>query len=365
MNFSPQRVAALIAKESVEIIGDPSTLLIALVLPLILMFLFGYGVSLDTARTRVGVALEGSSADALGLAQSYQRSKWFDVTMARDVAQLAPGLVSGRIRAIIVVPADFGRSRAKDGAAPIEIITDGSTPNTATFVALYAEGVRASWAGDPAPAVALDLRFAFNPELKSRFFLVPGAIANVMAIIGTLLTALVIAREWERGTIEAVFATSVTSAEFLVAKFIPYFALAMASMTLCAILAVTVFGVPFRGSPLALAAIAAAFLVSALGQGLLISALTKNQFVASQIALLTAFLPAMLLSGFLFEISSMPRPVQGLTYFFTARYLIPCLETVFIAGDVWAVFTPNILAMLGFGALFISLAFKATRKRLA
>ena len=365
MSFSPRRVLALVAKEGVEIVGDPSTLLIALVLPLVLLVIFGYGVSLDTARTRVGLALESSSAAALGLAESYQRSKWFDVATTRTVAELEPALVAGRIRAIVVIPADFGVARAKAAAGPIEVIADGSAPNTAVFAAIYAEGVRAAWAGDPAPAVALDARFAFNPELKSRFFLVPGAIAIVMAIIGTLLTALVIAREWERGTIEAVFATSVSAAEFLVAKFVPYFALAMASMTLCAILAVTVFGVPFRGSPLALAAIAAAFLTSALGQGLLISGITKNQFVASQIALLTAFLPAMLLSGFLFEISSMPRPLQWLSYVFTARYLIPSLETVFIAGDVWRVFVPDILAMLGFGALFMSLAFMATRKRLA
>ncbi|OYY91523.1 MAG: hypothetical protein B7Y45_02905 [Sphingomonas sp. 28-66-16] len=361
---SLRRLSAMIVKESAQIMRDPSTLLIAFVLPVLLLFLFGYGVSLDTSRTRVGVALEGNSAAALGLAQSYQRSKWFEVTTARSVAPLKEALVAGRIRAIIVIPADFGRSAARGAAVPIQIITDGSIPNTASFTAAYAEGVRAAWAGAPPPPITLDTRFWFNPELKSRFFLVPGAIAIVMTMIGTLLTALVVAREWERGTMEALLATPITMAELIASKLLPYFVLALGSMTLCTVLAITVFGVPFRGSPLALLAIASAFLVPALGQGLFISAATKNQFVASQIALLSAFLPALLLSGFLFEISSMPWPIQWLTYIVPARYLIPPLGTVFVAGDLWGLILPNIGAMLGFGAIFFTLAFRATRRRL-
>jgi ABC-2 type transport system permease protein len=362
--FSPRRLAALTVKEIVQIGRDPSTLLIAFVLPVVLIFIFGYGVSLDTARTRVGVALEDDSAPALGLAQSFQRSVWFDVTMARSVAPLNRDLTAGRIRAIIVIPADFGRSGARGQAKPIEIITDGSLPNTASFVAAYAEGVRAAWAEAPAPPVTVATRYWFNPELTSRFFLVPGSIAIVMAMIGSLLTALVVAREWERGTIEAVFATPISMAEFLVSKLAPYFILAIGSSSVCAVLAVTVFGVPFRGSPLALLAVCSAFLAPALGLGLFISAATRNQFVASQIALLSAFLPALLLSGFLFEISSMPKPIQLLTYLFPARYLIPCLATVFLGGDFWPLLLPNILAMLVFGAFYFALAFSLTRKRL-
>lgn len=361
---SGRRLAALMAKEIVQIRRDPSTLLIAFVLPLVLLFLFGYGVSLDTARTRVGLALEDGSAPALGLAQSYQRSRWFDITLAHSVAPLRADLIAGRIRAIVVIPADFGRTAARGRAAPIEIITDGSLPNTASFVAAYAEGVRANWAGGRGPPIRIETRFWFNPELKSRFFLVPGAIAIVMTMIGTLLTALVVAREWERGTIEAVFATPISMVEFLVSKLVPYFVLALFSMALCTVLAISVFGVPFRGSAPALLAISAAFLAPALGQGLFISAATKNQFVASQVALLTGFLPVFMLSGFLFEISSMPRPIQWLTYLLPARYLIPCLSTVFLAGDLWSVFLPNIAAMLGFGAIFFALAFVFTRKRL-
>jgi ABC-2 type transport system permease protein len=365
-----RRLAAMIGKEARQIVRDPATLLIALVLPLILIFLFGYAVSLDTARTRIGVALEGTSAPALGLAQAYQRSRWFEVTMARSAAPLQPLLVSDRIRAIIVIPADFGERQARGGGAPVQIIADGSLPQTAAFVAAHAEGVRANWARaegggqDARPAIELAPRFWFNPELKSRYFLVPGAIAIVMTMVGTLLTALVVAREWERGTMEAIMATPVSMAEFLASKLIPYFALGLISMAVCTLTAVFVFGVPFRGSVLALLLIASAFLMPALGQGMLISAATKNQFVASQIALISGFLPSFLLSGFLFEISSMPAPIRAITWLVPARYLIPSLQTVFVAGDIWALFLRDIAAMLAFGALFFALTFRVTRRRL-
>ncbi len=361
--FDPRRLGAMLRKETKQIVRDPSTLLIAFVLPLLLIFLFGYAVSLDTVRTRVGVALEAQSAPALGLAQAYQNSRWFDVIMARSVAPLKPLLVSVRIRAIIVIPSDFCRRRT-----PIQIITDGSLPQTANFAAAYAEGVRASWAAETvtpkAPVIALEPRFWFNPELKSRYFLVPGAIAIVMTMVGTLLTALVVAREWERGTMEAIMATPLSMAEFLASKLIPYFVLALGSLAVCTLTAVLAFGVPFRGSVFALFVIASAFLVPALGQGLLISAATRNQFVASQIALLSGFLPSFLLSGFLFEISSMPKFIQAITYIVPARYLIPCLQTVFVTGDLWGLFLRNIAAMLGFGAFFFALTIRATRKRL-
>jgi ABC-2 type transport system permease protein len=189
--------------------------------------------------------------------------------------------------------------------------------------------------------------------------------AIVLTIIGTLLTALVIAREWERGTMEALMATPVSMAEFLATKVLPYFALGLSSALICTILAIAAFGVPFRGSPLALLLIVSAFMIPALGQGLFISGATKNQFVASQIALLTAFLPALMLSGFVFEISSMPRWIQILTYAVPVRYLLPLLQSVFLAGDIWPLFLPNILAMLGFGLLFFVATILVTQRRIA
>ncbi|MFZ5749223.1 MAG: ABC transporter permease [Pseudomonadota bacterium] len=374
LRFSPRRVAALVRKEMAQIVRDPSTFLIAFVLPMILLFLFGYAVSLDSSRTRLGVVLQDSSAPALRLAQAYQHSQYFDVTMARSIADLRSRMVEGKLRAIVVIPQDFGKGAAQGRTPPIQIITDGSQPNTAIFAAGYAEGVRGQWAvaeglernpsATTAPPIDLSSRYWYNPELMSRYFLVPGSIANVMTMIGTLLTALVVAREWERGTMEAMMATPISMAEFIASKLIPYFLLAMAAMALCTLIAVFIFGVPFRGSVFALFAIAAAFLTPALGLGLFISAATKNQFVASQLALLTAFLPTMLLSGFVFEISSMPWPIQALTYLVPARYLIPSLETVFLAGDQWQLILPNIGIMLCFGAGFFALSFHVTRRSL-
>lgn len=370
--FNPRRFGAMLVKESRQIMRDPSTFLIAFILPMLLLFLFGYGVNLDTARSRVGISLQDNSEAARSLAATYQNSQWFDVVETGAVGQLSPDMVAGRIRGIIVIPDGFGRQVAK-GGGDIQVLTDGSLPNTASFIGAYAEGVRASWAAarntdrgtTKTPPIQTVQRYWFNPELKSRFFLVPGSIAVVMTMVGTLLTALVIAREWERGTLEAIMATPVGMAEFIATKVIPYFVLALISMSLCALIAVTIFGVPFRGSPLALLVIASAFLFPALGQGLLISAATKNQFVASQVALLSAFLPTMLLSGFLFEISSMPKPIQAITYLVPSRYLIPQLQTVFIAGDDWSLFLPDIAALIGFGMLFFFLTVRATRRRIA
>jgi ABC-2 type transport system permease protein len=364
-HFDLGRLGALLRKEFKQIVRDPATLLIAAVLPLILIFLFGYAISLDTSRTRIGVALQDGGPLALGLTQAFQSSRWFDVTLEHSVAVLQARLVSGEIRAIVVIPEEFPRR-------PAQVITDGSLPQTANFVSAYAQGIQAAWAQSTGldgrmalrPAIQLETRFWFNPELKSRYFLVPGAIAIVMTMVGTLLTALVVAREWERGTMEALLATPVQMAEFLASKLLPYFLLALGSMTMCTLIGVFVFGVPFRGSPLALLALASAFLVPALGQGLLISAAIRNQFVASQIALLSAFLPSFMLSGFLFEISSMPLFIQAMTYLVPARYLIPSLQTVFMTGDIWPLFLQSIAVMLGFGALFAALTYRVTRRSL-
>lgn len=369
-NFDRRRLVALSIKEFAQIMRDPSTFLIAFLLPLILLFLFGYAVSLDSSRTRIALVMEDSSAQALDLASAYAHSDYFEVIPARSVAQVRDTLIDGTARAIIVIPQGFGEGMVAGTPPPIQIVTDGSQPNTANFAAAYGEGVRAAWMAAEtgrvaaAPPISLSPRYWYNPGLQSRYFLVPGSIAIVMTMIGTLLTALVVAREWERGTMEAMMATPMRMAEFIASKVVPYFLLGIGSMTLCTLIAVFVFGVPFRGSPFALAAIAAAFLMPALGLGLFISAATKNQFVASQVALLTAFLPTFLLSGFLYEIASMPWPIQALTYVVPARYLIPPLQTVFLAGDLWGLILPNIAVMLGFGALFFFLSFRVTKRSL-
>ena len=209
------RFLALLVKESRQMVRDPSTALIAFVLPLLLLFLFGYGVNLDTVRTRIGIDQRDQSQAAASLAHDFASSRWFKVVATGPTAILGRELVAEDIRGIVVIPDGFGRDVARGGGT-IQVITDGAVPNTAGFVANYAEGVRASWVAQheleqglavstgPAPAISIAHRYWFNPELTSRFFLVPGSIAVVMTMIGTLLTALVVAREWERGTLEGL-----------------------------------------------------------------------------------------------------------------------------------------------------------------
>jgi len=366
-----RRLFALVRKESFQAIRDPSSILIAFVLPLILLFLFGYGVSLDTTRTRIGLVTEELTPLTQDLSASFQASRYFDVAMGRDRRLFEEDLVLGKVRGIVVIPADFTTRYTAANRPAIQVIVDGSDPNTANFVQNYAQGAVANWeeqrqadAASRSPAIAVEQRFWFNPELKSRNFLVPGSIAIVMTLVGTLLTSLVVAREWERGTMEAMMATPVTAVELLTGKILPYFLLGLTSMTLCVLLAVFLFGVPFRGSVAALYTLSAAFLIPALGQGLLISTVTKNQFLASQLALITAFLPAFLLSGFLFEINSMPTVIQWITFIVPARYLIPSLQTVFLAGDIWPMFVKAISVMLTIGAIMFMLAARSTRKRI-
>ncbi len=368
-----RRIRALIRKEVRQIFRDPSSILIAFVMPLILLFLFGYGVSLDATRTRIGVAIERPTPSSRGLLAAFQASPYFAVRVATDRRELERPLSRGDVHGIVVIPATFDADLSRRSASPeVQVILDGSDPNTAALVQGYAQGVVTSWAaaravesGRAGETSGAEQRFWFNPELTSRFFLVPGCIAIVMSMVGTLLTSLVVAREWERGTMEAMMATPVTAVELLVGKIVPYFILGHVSMSVCALVAVLLFGVPFRGSVLALVAISSAFLLPALGQGLLISAATKNQFLASQLALISAFLPTFLLSGFLFEIASMPTVIQWITNIVPGRWLIPSLETVFLAGDVWPMFLRDIGVMTLFGAVFIALAVRNTKKRVA
>jgi drug efflux transport system permease protein len=367
------RLLALMLKEARQIVRDPSSILIAFVLPLILLFLFGYGVSLDATRTKIGVVMEVPSPSARDLASSFQASRYFQVRLATDRRELEEPLARGQVRGIVVIPATFDADLRKRSRTPeVQVILDSTDPNTASLVQGYAQGVVNNWAGLRAigagravPGSGSEDRMWFNPERASRYFLVPGSVAVVMALVGTLLTALVVAREWERGTMEALMATPVTAVELLLGKVVPYFLLGLGSMSLCASIAVFVFQVPFRGSVLALFAISSAFLLPSLGQGLLISAAAKNQFLASQLALLSSFLPTFLLSGFIFEINSMPKVIQWICQVVPARWLIPSLQTVFVGGDLWSLFVKDIAVLTLFGVVFLGLAVSRTRKKVA
>ncbi len=348
---------ALIVKEFLQIIRDPSAIMIAFALPLILLFIFGYGVNLDSNRIRVALALENQDPDAMSLAAALTHTRFLDVTIGRDRREFQDELTAGHLRGIIIVPQDFSIKTARENqTAAIQVLADGSEPNIAGFIKNYVRGVLAVWMrhqgenrglGDIAQGIRVEPRFWYNPELKSRNFLLPGSIAIIMTLIGALLTSLVIAREWERGTMEAMMATPVSITQILLGKLVPYFVLGMGAMLMCVAVVVVFFGVPLRGSLGWLSAVSAIFLLASLGQGLLISSVARNQFVASQLALMSAFLPAFMLSGFIFEISAMPRPIQALTYIFAARYFVSSLQTLFLTG--------NILPLIGFGMIAIAL----------
>lgn len=363
-----RRVLALSWKESLQIVRDPSVILIAFVLPVVMLFLFAYAVSLDIKAVPIGVVLESDGAEAQSLAAAFGATRYFVVKPARDRREVANELLGGRLRGFVVIPQDFEQRLASPLPRPwVQVITDGTQPNTANFVASYAQGVLSGWRSSrlPRPSpVSIQPRFWFNPEIESRRFLVPGAIAVVMTIIGTLLTALVVAREWERGTMEAILSTPASVAEIIAGKLLPYFALGLAATFCSALLAVTVFGVPLRGSWPTLFALSSAFLFPALGQGLLISTMARNQFIAAQLALFSGFLPAFLLSGFLFEIDSMPAPIRALTHVVPARYFVSSLQTVFLAGDVWALLLPDVAALLLIGLVLFTLVRVKTRKTL-
>ncbi|MGA2661535.1 MAG: ABC transporter permease [Verrucomicrobiota bacterium] len=382
-----RRLRALCKKETLQILRDPSSNIIAFVLPVVMLLIFGYGISLDTPGLRVGLVLEDSSPEARLFAASLFGSPYLRVQTARSRAELARALVRGRVRGFVIVPPDFSQKlRQPDDTVPLLIVTDGAEPNTANFVENY---IRMAWEGwleeraaqrgaaleggadlspgngpAPAPTVTLEPRFWFNPSAESRNYLIPGSITVIMTVIGALLTSLVVAREWERGTMEALLASPVTRAELLLSKLLPYYALGIISLFICVGVSVFGLGVPFRGTALVLWLVGSLFLGSALGLGLLLSTVTRNQFNAAQAALNAAFLPAVILSGFIYEIRSMPPVIRAVTYLVPARYFVTAMQTLFQAGNVWVVLLKSMLFLAAASAFFIGMTALKTRKRL-
>jgi ABC-2 type transport system permease protein len=374
MNAPSRRLRAIIVKETLQIVRDPSSILIGLVLPVFLTLLSGYSTNLDLEHLAVGLALEDPSPDAQSLAASFRASRYFDVSQGNDRREFQDALVSGRLFGLVVIPRTFSRDLARaDVEVPFQVIADGSVPNTATFLQNYAMGVWQSWMelrererGVTTNAlVRLVPRTWYNQELVSLESLLPGGMAINLTLIGALLTALVVAREWERGTMEAMLATPVGRFEMLLGKLTPYFLLGMAAMFLCLAITLAVFHVPFRGSVLALTAVSSIFMFSALGLGLLISSLANNQFVAAQAAIQAAFLPAYFLSGYVFEPSSMPYPIELLSRCIAARYYVSCLKTLFLIGDAWELLLPNMAGMALIAAAMLGLTLKNTSRTLS
>lgn len=370
---SLRRLKALIVKEFYQIIRDPSSIMISVVLPLVLLFLYGFGVSLDLNHLRIGLVMEDTAPDAQSFAKAITDSRYFDAKIGRDRREFTHDILSGAIRGIVVIPSYFTEFRYRqDNIAPIQVIADGSEPNTANFVQNYVASAWSNWLLQEKisnnlqglPLINTQPRFWYNEQLESRNFLIPGSLAIIMALIGTLLTALVVSKEWERGTMESLMSTPVTIVELLAGKLIPYFILGMGSMCLCVIGAKVFYNIPLRGSILMLEFVTACFLTTALGLGLLISTIARNQFVAAQAAMVVAFLPAYILSGFIFEIDSMPPFIQGITFFIPARYFVTCLQTLFLVGNVWSLLIFNAAIMIIFSIILFLIIAHITVKRL-
>ncbi len=365
------RLNGLLRKEFAQIARDPSSIAIAFLLPAMLLLIFGYGVSLDAKNVPLALVVEKPGAAAASFTASFMHSPYFRPRRFLTIEKAERAMAAREVEGIVWLRADFTR-RLAAGGAPIGVIVNGVDANDARLIEGYLQQISAGWItaraedrGMPAPMpIRVQPRVWFNPSLRSRNTLVPGLIAIIMTLSGALLTAMVIAREWERGTMEALMVTRVSIHEILLAKLIPYFTLGMGGMAASVAMAVWLFGVPLHGSLLLLAAASALFLLAALGMGLLISSFARNQFVAGQIAIIATFLPAFILSGFLFNIDSMPAPIQAITYLIAARYFVAILQTVFLAGDLWSVILPNMAALALMALLFLGAARLLARKRL-
>lgn len=368
-----RRMKALILKEFYQIIRDPSSILVCIVIPIMQLFINGYGVSLDMDKLRIGLVLEDSSPDVQSFAKSLVNSPYFDVTLASDRRYFDKSIVKGSVRGVVIIPSYFSAFRQKpDNIAPIQVIADGSEPNTASFVQNYVQAAWQNWLQQEKisknlqglPLITLQPRFWYNEQLESRNFILPGAMGVIMTIVGTLLTALVVAREWERGTMESMMSTPASIFELLVGKLIPYFILGMCCMAMTVIACLVIFHLPMRGSWLALGIISGTYLFVALGLGLLISTITRDQFAAAQASSVLGFLPAFILGGYLFEIASMPFPIQIISNIFPARYFITSLETLFLVGDIWRLFLVNLIPLFGIGVVLYLITASISTKRL-
>ena len=367
-----ERLLAIVWKEWLQVFRDPSALLVAFVLPAIMLFLFGYGLSLDATSVKVGVTLEDSSPVARSFYNSLDASRYFTVKYYATRPEAERGLRDEEVRAIVVVPNDFSQKVESGSAGTIQLLADGGETNLALIVEGYVASAYAKWTAlrgletgvSARASVNLVTKTLYNSAQISRNSLVPGSIALVLAMIGSLLTCMVVAREWERGTMEATLASSVGRTELFLGKLTPYFLLGLTAALGSAFFARYVFDVPFRGSIWALLYTSSAFLLVATTQGLLISSVCRDQNLASQVALLSSFLPNYILSGVLFEIDSMPRVLQLITYLFPARYYVVCLQTIFMAGDAWSLLHRQTGCILLVGLVYIVAAIVKTPRRL-
>lgn len=363
---------ALIVKEFYQIIRDPSSILIAFILPAILLPIYMYGINLDTTRLTVGIKNEDMSVESQSLADSVGNNRFINAVAYDSRRQMYKDINRSKLRGLMIIPENFSQNLSKSTSAPLQIITDGSETNTANYVENYITAIAAHWLtglskyrfSNPEPLVVPQNRVWYNQELNSHYFILPGTLSITLTLIGMLLTALVVSREWERGTMETLITTRARKIDIVLSKYIAYFILGFASVIFNVMVCVHIFDIPFRGSYAVLWLTSSLFLFAALGQGLFISSTLKNQFTASQAALVGGFMPSLILSGLVFPIQSMPKLVQYVTWLIPARYYLPCAQSEFLAGTIWNVILPNSIAMLCFSIVLMIAVYRKTDMRL-
>jgi ABC-type multidrug transport system ATPase subunit/ABC-type transport system involved in multi-copper enzyme maturation permease subunit len=365
------RTWTLVRKEFRQIIRDPSSIAVGVVMPVLLIVLFGYALSLDVKNVPVAIVLERPTPEAQELAARFQHSPYFAARLFTSMKEAEDEMLARRVDGIVRIRSDYARNVGWSDAE-VQILVHGTDANRARIIQGYTQGAVGQWTvrrlaeGQAVVAgpVGLRERMWFNEANDSHYFLVPGLVVLVMTLIGAMLTSLVVAREWERGTLEALFVTPVEAGEILLGKIIPYFVLGMFGLALCLLAARFLFDVPLRGSIAVLAGVSMLYLLVALGIGLVISTTTKSQFVAIQLTMLVTFLPAMMLSGFLFDLRNMPVVVRTITYVLPARYFVTLLQTIFLAGNVWSLIGANAAVLAGMAGVLMFLCYRATKKNL-
>ena len=363
---------ALIKKEIKQILRDPSSIGIAFVLPIISISIYMYGINLDSVKITMGIKNDDNSPEVATLVKSFGHSKYVNSINFDNMEDIKTAVLSSKIKGAIVIPNDFSTNLSRNHRADLLVITDGSEVNTANYVQSYALAISNQWLlrGKyrdlvQKPLINIENRTWYNPDLNSHHFIVPGSIAITMTLIGILLTSLVIAREWERGTMEALLSTKVRAIHIVLGKYIPYFVLGMLSTAFNMFLCVCVFQIPFRGSYLMFFLISGVFLFTSLGIGLMISTALKNQFMASMVSISVGFMPALMLSGLLFPINSMPTFFQYLTMIIPPRYYISFIESEFMAGGVNEIRLANAFYLTVLGLLLFAGVYKKTQMRLS
>ncbi len=366
------RTAAVAEKEVTHILRDHQILGVALVMPVVLVLLFGYAVSFDVEHIPLVIVDQQQSSASRAIVDSYAASDTFVVVAHRgDPQEVEPLFRSGAAKAALILPPDLDRSLGRNQEVTAQLLLDGSDNTTAAIALGYAQALALQTSGEQMTEVLdylggeiesplrADVRTMFNPALRSAIFLVPGIIVIILALVAVMLTALTVAREYERGSMEQLFATPVGRLEVILGKLAPYFVIGMAQVLLVLTIGVIVFDVPVRGSMVLLFAAAVLLLLSGLMQGLLISTLTRNQIVASMVAAMSTLLPSLLLSGFIFPIDSMPKPLQVISLAVPARYFISAIRAIMLRGNGLDVVAWDMLAL---GVFFLLLLLVATNR---